>query len=257
MFAAFRVPAFRASVLRTSVFRVPAFRTADSRVPVSRVSAFRSAAFRAALLRRTGAAVAGTSAVALLAAGCGSAGTGVREEGPVDTGSPTVVSSAPAPSESPDRVDAVRLIKGDPKVSSDIRKGLKPCAANEYPVDVSYGTLTGNSEPDVVINVLTCGDSFGIGSYVYRVDSAAGDGTDAYENVFTDESSPVYAEITSGELEVSKQVYGPGDKVCCPSGEDVITYSWSGGRFDERARTHNDYSKAAGGGTETGAEPED
>lgn len=43
---------------------------------------------------------------------------------------------------------------------------------------------------------------------------------------------------------VTKQVYEKGDPVSSPSGENVITYRWSSGRFTEEYRTHNDYSNA-------------
>lgn len=214
---------------------------------------------------RVGAAVAAASATALVLAGCSAPGTGVREEGPARTESAPTPSPAPS-SASPRKVDPVEIIKNDPTVDAKIRKSLEPCAGDEYPVDVSYGTLTGNDVPDVVINVLTCQDSFGIAAYVYREQGPAtvrpggNDGESGkdlresvsvdgrwYRNVFADDISPVYAEIIGGELEVKKQVYARGDKVCCPSGEEVITYRWRDGAFSERARIHNDYSKSAGG----------
>jgi hypothetical protein len=76
---------------------------------------------------------------------------------------------------------------------------------------------------------------------VYRKDS------DAYENVFRAEQSPVYAEIDRGDLVITQQLYGKGDSVEYPSAEDVITYRWAASRFTEQARTHNDYSKVVGG----------
>ncbi|WP_078843967.1 hypothetical protein [Streptomyces albus] len=215
---------------------------------------------------RIGTAAAGAAAAALFLAGCSVPGTGVRAEGPARTESAPTPSPAPS-SATPRRVDPVEILKNDPKVTSEVRKRLVPCAADEYPVDVSYGTLTGNDVPDVVINVLTCQDSFGIASYVYREQNPAtprpggrerdnGDelpGTVSvdgrwYRNVFADDISPVYAEIIGGELEIKKQVYATGDKVCCPSGEEVITYRWREGAFSERAHIYNDYSKSAGGG---------
>jgi hypothetical protein len=108
-------------------------------------------------------------------------------------------------------------------------------------VDVSYGNLTGGSADDVVVNVLTCGDAMGVGSYVYRDEGGT------YENVFKVEEPPVYAEIDRGDLVVTKQVYEKGDPVSSPSGENVITYHWTSGRFTEEYRTQNDYSKAVGG----------
>ncbi len=155
---------------------------------------------------------------------------------------PPPPSPTTSPSKAPDRVDAVRLVKADPKVSAEVKRELKPCVADEYPVDVSYGELTGGSESaeDVVVNVLTCGDAVGVGSYVYREEDGA------YQNVFKAEEPPVYAEIDRGDLVVTKQVYEKGDPVSSPSGENVITYRWASGRFDEEFRTHNDYSNAAG-----------
>ncbi|GAA4826549.1 hypothetical protein [Streptomyces ziwulingensis] len=187
-------------------------------------------------------AAAGVVAVAVLAAGCGAGGTGARDEGPAHADSVTGAAASPSasPSKVPDRVDAVRLVKSDPRVSAEVKRELKPCVADEYPIDVSYGNVTRGSAEDVVVNVLTCGDAVGVGSYVYREENGG------YENVFKAEEPPVYAEIDRGDLVVTKQVYERGDPVSSPSGENVITYRWSGGRFSEEYRTHNDYSNAAG-----------
>ncbi|MFE9771523.1 hypothetical protein ACFYOV_07595 [Streptomyces sp. NPDC005931] len=188
------------------------------------------------------AATAVFAALVLLACGCGTGGTGARDEGPahVDAMTSAAATPTPMPTRSPDRVDAVRLIKADPAVSAEVKRELQPCVADEYPVDVSYGNLTGSAADDVVVNVLTCGDAVGVGSYVYREDRGA------YENVFTAEEPPVYAEIDRGDLVVTKQVYDPGDPVSSPSGENVITYRWAAGRFTEEDRTHNDYGSMAG-----------
>ncbi|OMI88682.1 hypothetical protein BSZ07_16850 [Streptomyces sp. M1013] len=192
-------------------------------------------------------------------AGCGTGGTGARDEGPAhaDTvggsasSSPAPAAKAsPSPSKAPDRVDAVRLVKADPKVSPEVKRELKPCVADEYPVDVSYGKLTDGSAEDVVVNVLTCGDAVGVGSYVYREEDGA------YQNVFKAEEPPVYAEIDRGDLVVTKQVYDKGDPVSSPSGENVITYRWASDRFAEEYRTHNDYSKAAGNAPTPAPEPD-
>ncbi|MFJ3987012.1 hypothetical protein [Streptomyces fungicidicus] len=181
------------------------------------------------------------AAVVLFVAGCGTGGTGARDEGPARAES---VASAPAaaakPSRTPDRVDAVRLVKADPEVSAEVKRELKPCVADEYPVDVSYGSLTGGTVDDVVVNVLTCGDAVGVGSYVYREQAGS------YVNVFSAEEPPVYGEIDRGDLVVTKQVYDRGDPVSSPSGENVITYRWESGRFAEKFRTHNDYGQVAG-----------
>lgn len=192
--------------------------------------------------------MAGLAAVGVLLGAlvaCSAGGTGARDEGPARTdpvGSTEPAASASAsPSAIPKTVNAVRLVKDDPRVSTDIKRDLKPCVANEYPVDVSYGNLTGGASSDVVVNVMTCGDAVGIGTYVYRDEGGS------YRNVFQTEEPPVYAEIDRGDLVVTKQVYEKGDSVSSPSGEEVLTYRWSGTRFAQRSRTHNDYSHAVDG----------
>ncbi|MFJ5305768.1 hypothetical protein [Streptomyces sp. NPDC088350] len=189
-------------------------------------------------------AMAVLAALALLVSGCGTGGTGARDEGPAHSDSVAGVAEAPTPSPSKtvdDHVDAVKLVMDDPKVSSAVKHELKPCVADEYAVDVSYGVLTGGTVNDVVVNVMTCGDAVGIGSYVYRATAGT------YENVFKAEEPPVYAEIDRGDLVVTKQVYEKGDPVSSPSGENVITYRWTADRFVQEYSTHNEYSNAVGG----------
>ncbi|KJY29274.1 hypothetical protein [Streptomyces katrae] len=196
----------------------------------------------------------------LFAAGCSAGGTGLRDGGPARTESvarnsqpnqPTAAASGPAAmghSPAPGtgtplkRVDPVALLKADPKVSAEIKRDLKPCTGKEYPVDVSYGKITGSSVVDIVVNVLSCADALGRGSYVYRSDGGK------YENVFADEQPPVYAEIDRGDLVVSKPVYGKSDALSYPSGEDVITYRWNGEKFAEQDRVHSEYSNVGDGG---------
>ncbi|MFF2652483.1 hypothetical protein [Streptomyces sp. NPDC058045] len=184
------------------------------------------------------------AAIGLFLAACSTGSTGTRDEGPARTDQVGRSSPAPVASQSPRRrVDPVRLVKSDPKVSPQVKRSLKPCGqGKEYPVDVSYGNITAGPRPDIVVNVMTCGDAVGIGAYVYRL--AGGQ----YRNVFTAEAPPVYAEIDRGDLVVTKQVYEKGDPASYPSGEDVITYRWAAGHFAERDRTHNDYSNAVGDG---------
>lgn len=189
-------------------------------------------------------AVAVLAALGLCASGCATGGTGARDEGPAHADSVAGAAAAPTPSPAQTaRVNAIKLVKDDPAVSAEVKRELKPCVADEFPVDVSYGELTGGTADDIVVNVLTCGDAVGVGSYVYRRQGGR------YENVFQAEEPPVYAEIDRGDLVVTKQVYEKGDPVSSPSGENVITYRWSAGRFTEEYRTHNDYSNAVGGGS--------
>ncbi|WP_416981616.1 hypothetical protein [Streptomyces sp. T028] len=188
-------------------------------------------------------AVTVLAALALSVSACGTGGTGARDEGPAHadavSGGATMTPSA-VPTDSASRVDAVQLVKADPEVSAEVKGELTPCVGDEYPVDVSYGDLTGGPVTDIVVNVLTCGDAVGVGSYVYREKDGR------YENVFKAEEPPVYAEIDRGDLVVTKQVYAKGDAFSSPSGETVITYRWTTAeRFVKESSIHNEY-----GGTE-------
>lgn len=197
----------------------------------------------------------------LFAVGCSTGGTGLRDGGPARTetaartGPPSSAPSehsgaasaaAPVPPQASGqpakKVDPVELLKADPKVSAEIKRELKPCTGKEYPVDVSYGKVTGGPAVDIVVNVLSCADALGRGTYVYRADAGK------YENVFSDEQPPVYAEIDRGDLVVTKAIYGKSDALSFPSGEDLITYRWNGEKFTEQARVHTDYSNVVDGG---------
>ncbi|WP_137988658.1 hypothetical protein [Streptomyces vilmorinianum] len=210
--------------------------------------------------RRTLGAASLTATTVLVASGmlltaCSTGGTGSRDEGAAraDEGA---ASAAPPPSASPSgdlmnakRVDPVALIKADPKIGERFKSDLKPCVADAYPVDTSYGNLTGSASPDVVVNVMTCGDAVGIGTYVYREESGE------YKNVFMVEDAAAYATIDRGDLVVTKQVYAKGDPVAYPSGEDVITYRWAGNKFTQHDWVHNEYSTAVGDGGIDGPAP--
>ncbi|WP_055557251.1 hypothetical protein [Streptomyces sp. NBRC 110028] len=205
----------------------------------------------------SGGAVVGLAAAGgWLLAGCTGDSQGVRTEGPArtqwtapsaqDHGSYAGGGATKPPAVQ--KADAVRLIKDDPKVAQDLKTHLQPCTApgkgkpvKGYPVEVARGKLTGPTASDLVINVTTCDDGFGIGSYVYR---KAGRG---YENVFSDEQPPVYADVVKGDLSVTKLSYASGDTVCCPSREDVITYRWASSRqaFTVVRHKHTDYSKGS------------
>ncbi|MFI1205545.1 hypothetical protein ACH4VR_40015 [Streptomyces sp. NPDC020883] len=213
-------------------------------------------------MTKGGAATAGVAAVGLLLAGCNPGGEGIRKEGsashtPAPRGAVTS-SPAPTPGTHYKKVNAVKLLAADPKVGADVKRAVaKPCAADEYPIEVTYASLTGSKAPDVIVNVMTCADSVGLGAYVYRERPGARNG---YDNVYANEQPSVYAGVSKGELEVSKQTYAAGDKVCCPSGEDVMTYHWANDHFTEYDRYHTDYSKTAVGGTgddaTNGADPD-
>ncbi|MDQ0788412.1 hypothetical protein QFZ63_003696 [Streptomyces sp. B3I7] len=205
------------------------------------------------------AAVAVIAALGLLVSACATGGTGARDEGPAGSETLAPVSSpsrsgpgarsvpkpaspsesVPAPAEQEkQRGIAVKLVLSDPEVSPAVKRQLKPCVADEYPVDVSYGGLTHGSADDIVVNVMTCGDAVGVGAYVYRLDDHG------YDNVFKAEDPPVYAEIDRGDLVVTQQLYRKGDSLTYPSSEEVVTYRWSANRFVPQSRVRNDYSNA-------------
>ncbi|MDQ0941622.1 hypothetical protein [Streptomyces sp. V1I1] len=205
-------------------------------------------------LAASGAAMAGLAAVGVFAVACSTGGTGVQDEGAAHADA--VAKATPSSNASPtggaqktEAVSAVKLIMSDPKVSERVKADLKPCARDSYPVDTSYGNLTGGSSPDVVVNVLTCGDAVGMGTYVYRRTG------DKYENVFAAEEPAVYSAIDRGDLVVTKQVYAKGDPVAEPSGEEVTTYHWSGGKFVQQYWVRNEFSRTVGEGEVVATEP--
>ncbi|UGY92196.1 hypothetical protein [Streptomyces gobiensis] len=146
-------------------------------------------------------------------------------------------------------LDIVALLKADPAVGAAVKRDLHPCTRKAWPIDLAYGRLTRAAASDVVVNVSTCADGKGVGSYVYRQNRAG-----EYVNVFADEEPAVYAEIDKGALQVYQQIYFNDDPVCCPSGEDVVTYVWRDGKFAELDRAYKEYPKTTAGAGETGGE---
>lgn len=198
------------------------------------------------------ATAAGAAAIALCGvliaiASCTGSG-GVREEGIVSTAASasakayaTHNAKSPAPSSAMSAAEAttdpVGLVKADPKVATDIREDLVACgdSADSYPVDTHFGDLTDSRTDDMIVNVSTCADGVGIGSYVYQLKNGT------YQNIFADEQPPVVAEISGSELKVTHQVYEPQDPVSNPSGEDITTYRWTGSGFTEISSAHRAY----------------
>ncbi|QTU47754.1 hypothetical protein F3K20_25690 [Streptomyces scabiei] len=192
------------------------------------------------------------AALGLFVSACGTGGTGARDEGPADNdslaagaASPSLSASVDGDSDSdgdhPSVDEVVRMVRADPEVSRTVKSDLKPCVADEYPVDVSYGNLTGGSGDDLVVNVMTCADAVGVASYVYRSEKGT------YRSVFLSEQPPVYAEIDRGDLMVTRQLYENSDPSSYPSSEEVTTYRWIKDGFVQRSSTRTEYSSAVGG----------
>ena len=213
----------------------------------------RSSTLRAGLAA-SGTAMAGLVVFGLCCVGCSTGGTGTRDEGPAGTqpvARVTPSNAVPTGTATPaERVDGVLLLRRDPKVNEQVKKDLKPCPGSEYPIDTSYGSLTDGPTPDVVVNLMTCGDSVGIGTYVYRQREGG-----AYENVFASEIPAVYGTIDRGDLVVTTQVYESKDAVAYPSGEEVVTYRWGDDRFTESDRVHNDFNRTVTNGEGDISEP--
>ncbi|MFI9586484.1 hypothetical protein ACIHCQ_32710 [Streptomyces sp. NPDC052236] len=212
--------------------------------------------------RKRAASGAATAALAALgvfaAAACSAGGSGVQDEGAALGDSkaakavPSAVPSSTAAGRGTRTVDVVRLLQEDPKVSKQVKADLKPCDRDTYPVDTSYGYLTGAAWPDVVVNVMTCDDALGMGTYVYR---PSGESGEKYVNVFMVEEPAVYSAIDRGDLVVTKEVYTKGDALTEPSGEELTTYHWTSGKFTQQHWVRNEFSGAVGEGLAVAPEP--
>ncbi|MBW1604277.1 LppP/LprE family lipoprotein [Streptomyces sp. JJ66] len=162
---------------------------------------------------------------------------------------PSATVAAPvSPPGADEEVEVVSLLKGDPAVGREVKEGLSPCVADAWPIDIAYGQLTGeDAAADLVVNVSTCADGHGLGSYVYQ-QQAPGE----WRNVFAHEGTASYAEIADDALTLHQPIYLPGDALCCPSGEDVVTYRWRDGGFHELDRVYQEYPEPTG--SQPGAE---
>lgn len=210
--------------------------------------------------------------------GCGASGAGVRLEGSPTAPAPTRAAEtapeagAPAsPEGSPKAADGgtgegsaaytengevrrdgetrlLSVIRRDPKVSAQVKQDLEPCVGDLYPVNVTYGRATGAKRTDLVVNVTSCADSVGVGTYVYRRSSSG-----SLVNVFAAERPPVHSEITGeGFLIVTRDVFLGDEPMCCPSGRDIITYVWQDGVFREVARKRTDSASSPAPGDDEG-----
>jgi hypothetical protein len=172
----------------------------------------------------------------LVAAGCGTtATTGARREGPAPTAS-AKATYARAPAIASNPAALAGLIRKDTSVSADVREDLAPCVGDAYPLDTVSGDLTAGDQPDIVVNVTTCGDGLGVAAYVYRVIDGK------YQNVFADERPPVYGSVEDGRLQIVHEVYKTDDPAAYPTGQEQATYAWQGNRFVEVARSFSDFT---------------
>ncbi|MBY8880178.1 hypothetical protein [Actinacidiphila acidipaludis] len=172
--------------------------------------------------------------VCAVVAGCGTSVTGVRREGPAPTET-VKPRSTTAPAIAGNPAALATMIRKDDSVSADVREDLTPCKNDDYPMDTDSGNLTSGDGPDLVVNIMTCGDGLGVASYVYRMVGGK------YRCVFADEHSGVYGTVDSGRLQVIHEVYRSDDPVAYPTGEESSIYVWRADQFVQIARTYQDY----------------
>lgn len=177
----------------------------------------------------------------LLVSGCAMNG-GVRVEGAASQVKPPPT-TPPPPSGTTPSVDAVALLRADPKVSDKIKNTLTPCLQGRYPVDARYVDVTRDGVADLLVSVTVCelkvdadkalatymevarGDGF-VASYIY--DLAAKPPVD----VFALEEPGTTTELDDGVLQVRRLEYQARDKPCCPSQEVYKIYRWTGTAFE-------------------------
>ena len=185
--------------------------------------------------RITSLSATGALIACVVLAGCGTTVTGARREGPAPTATVKPRSTA-APAIASNPAALATMVRKDSAVSASVRQALTPCDDDDYPVFTDSGDLTAGDGPDLVVNVMTCGDGLGLAAYVYRMVGGK------YQNVFSDERAGVYGSVDKGRLEIIHEVYKSDDPVAYPSGEEQDTYTWDGRTFVQVARTYQDYS---------------
>ncbi|MFD1052046.1 hypothetical protein ACFQ1S_43995, partial [Kibdelosporangium lantanae] len=126
-------------------------------------------------------------------------------------------------------VDAVALLRTDPKVSANVKSMLTPCAVDRYPVDTRYVDVTHDGVLDLVVMVSTCDTKFpgfdprtNLAGYVYDLK------TTPPTNIFTNEQPWMDIETVDSDVYLEIYEFGPRDKSCCPSQPKITLYRWNG-----------------------------
>jgi len=163
----------------------------------------------------------------LVLSGCAMTG-GVRVEGPASQVTPPP-STPPQPSNVTPSVDAIALLRADPKVSANIKSLLTPCAIDRYPVDTRYVDVTEDGVLDLVIMVSTCDAKIpgfdprtNLAGYVYNLKSSPP------TNILTSEQPWMDIETMDSDVYLEVYKFSARDRSCCPSETVATLYRWNG-----------------------------
>lgn len=163
----------------------------------------------------------------LVLSGCATTG-GVRVEGAAAQVTPPP-SMPPVPTDVPPSVDAIALLRTDPKVSANIKSLLTPCSYDRYPIDTRYVDVTQDGVLDLVVMVATCESKMpgydprtNLAGYVYNLK------TTPPTNIFTSEQPWMDIETVDSDVYLELYQFAARDKSCCPSQPAITLYRWNG-----------------------------
>jgi hypothetical protein len=176
----------------------------------------------------------------LVLSACATAG-GVQVEGPASQVKPPPT-TPPPPSDVTPSVDAVTVLRADPKVSDKIKAALTPCLEDQYPVSSRYVDLTRDGVPELIVTVLTCDSKvtspidvngvyfyYALANYVYSVKATP------TTQLFASENPGEYLNPQPEYgFTLARPSYRPKDKSCCPTDQQTVAYKWTGTTFESR-----------------------
>jgi hypothetical protein len=167
--------------------------------------------------------------------GCATAG-GVQVEGEAAQVTPPP-STPPPPSGSAPSVDAVAVLRADPKVTAGIKGELTtPCLLDSsYPVSARYADVTLDGKPELLATVVTCEAKvpagwdyrYNLGVYVYNLAV-----TPPAQLFAVEEPGADITPQPDFGLVVSHLRYKARDKSCCPSDSFDEAFKWTGSTFE-------------------------
>ncbi|SHG01561.1 hypothetical protein [Streptoalloteichus hindustanus] len=144
---------------------------------------------------------------------------------------PAPLSGQPAPDSVHD-IDLRSTVLADTAVSQHVKDFLTRCddCGLQSP---SYVDLTGDGRDDVIAQVASGAEDTG-GEMAYYVYSLQGGAVRQIFGVTGTSAMEVWPD--NGDLMLWRAIYSPGDRYCCPSGEETVRYAWDGRRLAEAKR---------------------